>query len=420
MGQCPGGWLSGAAPVSDEIYALSTWDPDGPGPSPPRLLAAGVFQSSGGTPLNFVGSWDGVAWSPLGSGLSTTGEVICWPPSSGSTVAGSGVYVGGFFSTAGSSSVHGIARWDGTAWYPLDLGVGGISTSDVRAIGAFGSNLYVAGGFTTAGGTPANFIARWDGTAWHALPDERAGAAWVLTVIDGQLYAGGYFPDPGPFPPVAGVLRWTGQTWLNVGDNVPRDTVFALTRYRGQIIAGGSFENLPGDHIAAFDGTHWQPLGIGVSYDVRALCPFDPDGPGPMPELLIVGGHFALAGGQPSPGIAAWDGANWMPLGSGMNGAVKALAVYNNQLAVGGSFTTAGGQPSPYFALWGCPQPAPCYPNCDQSTTLPILNINDFVCFLNAFVAGSPYANCDNSTRAPTLNILDFICFLNKFAAGCS
>ncbi len=60
-----------------------------------------------------------------------------------------------------------------------------------------------------------------------------------------------------------------------------------------------------------------------------------------------------------------------------------------------------------------------CYPNCDNSTTPPVLNVLDFTCFLNKFAAGDPYANCDQSTVPPTLNVLDFTCFLNAFAAGC-
>jgi hypothetical protein len=61
-----------------------------------------------------------------------------------------------------------------------------------------------------------------------------------------------------------------------------------------------------------------------------------------------------------------------------------------------------------------------CYPNCDNSTTPPTINILDFTCFLNKFAAGDPYANCDHSTTPPVLNVLDFVCFLNAFAAGCS
>ena len=61
-----------------------------------------------------------------------------------------------------------------------------------------------------------------------------------------------------------------------------------------------------------------------------------------------------------------------------------------------------------------------CYANCDASTAAPILNANDFSCFMNRFAVGDPYANCDGSTLPPDLNINDFQCFLNAFAAGCS
>jgi hypothetical protein len=60
-----------------------------------------------------------------------------------------------------------------------------------------------------------------------------------------------------------------------------------------------------------------------------------------------------------------------------------------------------------------------CYANCDGSTTAPILNVQDFACFLNRFASADPYANCDHSTAPPVLNVQDFSCFLNAFAAGC-
>jgi hypothetical protein len=61
-----------------------------------------------------------------------------------------------------------------------------------------------------------------------------------------------------------------------------------------------------------------------------------------------------------------------------------------------------------------------CYPNCDESTTSPFLNVLDFNCFLNRFSSGDSYANCDESTIQPVLNVLDFNCFLNRFSQGCS
>jgi hypothetical protein len=86
------------------------------------------------------------------------------------------------------------------------------------------------------------------------------------------------------------------------------------------------------------------------------------------------------------------------------------------QIAATGYYgTNAAGS----HALILTPEPA-CYANCDNSTTPPILNVQDFSCYLNKFAAGDGYANCDHSTIAPALNVSDFVCFLNRFAAGCS
>ena len=57
-----------------------------------------------------------------------------------------------------------------------------------------------------------------------------------------------------------------------------------------------------------------------------------------------------------------------------------------------------------------------CYANCDESTSAPVLNVNDFVCFQTRFAAGDLYADCD---LGGTLNVNDFVCFQGAFAAGC-
>ena len=63
--------------------------------------------------------------------------------------------------------------------------------------------------------------------------------------------------------------------------------------------------------------------------------------------------------------------------------------------------------------------PSVCYANCDGSTQAPVLNVQDFTCFLQKYAAADFYANCDGSTQAPVLNVVDFTCFLQKFAGGC-
>jgi hypothetical protein len=74
------------------------------------------------------------------------------------------------------------------------------------------------------------------------------------------------------------------------------------------------------------------------------------------------------------------------------------------------------------------PLTPPCYANCDSSTTPPILNVEDFTCFVSKFAEGialppaqqlTHYANCDNGTTHPVLNVEDFTCFITRFAAGC-
>jgi hypothetical protein len=87
----------------------------------------------------------------------------------------------------------------------------------------------------------------------------------------------------------------------------------------------------------------------------------------------------------------------------------------------GSGYTSTGGSNGNFAILSLRTEPSqPCYPNCDGSTTEPILNVADFTCFLTKFAAGNAYANCDGSTVEPVLNVADFTCFLTKFAAGCS
>jgi hypothetical protein len=99
----------------------------------------------------------------------------------------------------------------------------------------------------------------------------------------------------------------------------------------------------------------------------------------------------------------------------------------DNPAALSGSYTSV---PVTYFT-WhppAPPPPPPCYANCDASIVAPVLNVEDFTCFINAFSNAQSltpsqqaqhYANCDQSTTAPVLNVEDFTCFINRFAQGC-
>ncbi len=322
--------------------------------------------------------------------------------------------IGGDFLHGGAASLNRIASFRAGQWIPLGVGVG----EYVNTMTVVGSDLVVGGQFFTAGGIPVQGLALWNGTTWRAFTDEHAAGPQVLANLGGTLYAGGLFLLPSG-PPLTSVLRWKNPAWVAPAPSQHNNEVWAFAQYRGQVVAGGAFTS-PGNHVSVFAGGAWQPLGLGVNGNVNALCVFDPDGPGPMSDLLIAAGNFSTAGGQPASGIAAWDGNAWSALGTGTTGQVRALTVWNNQLVVAGDFFSAGGLISPGMALWGCPQVPACYANCDASTRTPVLTANDFMCFINTFANSDPAANCDGSTTNPTLTANDFMCFINKFAAGCS
>src|SRR4051812_18799361 len=73
----------------------------------------------------------------------------------------------------------------------------------------------------------------------------------------------------------------------------------------------------------------WQ---LGLTGVVNTATVWDPDGPGPQLDLLVLGGDFHLAGETPVSNIAVWDGQSWSGLGAGFDKPVLSLAVLNNQL----------------------------------------------------------------------------------------
>jgi hypothetical protein len=165
------------------------------------------------------------------------------------------------------------------------------------------------------------------------------------------------------------LLRWTGDDWLplgatfgaGVGPSLSDLQVLDDGVHGPQIHAGGAFTSIGGfsmNRVARWDGNAWQPLGGGVSLvntspaEVRALAEYD-SGSGPR---IIVAGKFDLAGGVPCNRIAAWDGAVYTPLGTGMDGNVNTLCAFDDgsgpKLYVGGEFSHAGGVPARWIARW--------------------------------------------------------------------
>lgn len=149
-----------------------------------------------------------------------------------------------------------------------------------------------------------------------------------------------------------------GTTFTTVNASTAWDPDGAGPKPELLIVAGvfTTIGGVPANHIAAWDGMQWLPLGDGITDtmsnndwpEIATLTVYD--------GMLIVGGRFQTAGNVTVNNIAAWDGQQWLALGSGIDdstdGFMLSAAVYNNQLIVGGSFNQAGGVAVNNIAAW--------------------------------------------------------------------
>jgi hypothetical protein len=150
----------------------------------------------------------------VSGGDSITPEVDALEIVGGSLEAGGAMYVGGEFGQAGLVPAAGLARYTlAGGWESVggvSGGTGGALTSPgVSALKAAGSDLYVGGNFTTAGSGAANYIARYNTAngAWTTLGSGVDGKVLAISGTSEGLYLGGEFRHAGGLP-AGGFARW--------------------------------------------------------------------------------------------------------------------------------------------------------------------------------------------------------------------
>ena len=208
-------------------------------------------------------------------------------------------------------------------------------------------------------------------------------------------------------------------------------------------------------------GTQWMPdLGLaGANGYINATALWDPDGPGPAPEVVVVGGSFTLIGGVSANNIATYDpvsrtyasfgvgadntvdallavngdliaagwfsqiggvaigrvaryqGGTWLPVGSSnvtSLGPIRCLAAApNGDLIVGGSFTTIGGVPQLNIARWSGTAWSPMGTNTGEFRALAIRPNGEIFAGGN-FDNGSRFVRWTGSNWAPVGPPLNF------------
>lgn len=239
--------------------------------------------------------------------------------------------VGGVFTSVDDDSDDGtpgttaqnIARWDGTAWSAIGLGLDGrvrqlrYDAGAVQAFGDFPSHAvrFTAGAWQPLGnGTPApirrtvetseglvaasDLLQTWDGATWSYWGLGLSGEVVDLDIdpADGKVYVVGSFAGPPGARSANGLAVWDGQRWEPVGGGatfgaassvdregrfeelhpqavVAREGVIYVTGRSFSVVQPGGQELSVENAVARWDGQQWALLpGTLVDYLDGRTC----------------------------------------------------------------------------------------------------------------------------------------------------
>lgn len=165
-----------------------------------------------------------------------------------------------------------------------------------------------------------------------------------------QLVAGGLFTLAGTAS-CRGLARCDLATgvWTSLSSS-PFDAVTALAVLpTGQLVVAGWLQATAAEAVATYDGVSWQLLNSAGLAGILALH-VRPNGD------LLVAGTFGTSPSALPPGLARWNGANWVALGPGWTqtpATIRRVAeAPNGDLIVAGVFFDAASLPQDYVARW--------------------------------------------------------------------
>jgi trimeric autotransporter adhesin len=195
----------------------------------------------------------------------------------------------------------------------------------------------------------------WYGGFGGSSQDGLDGLVHCSIIFEGKLVVGGSFTSAGGST-VNHVAAWDGAGWAPLGDGFDA-SVYALEVHDGQLYAGGPFMNSGSttvNFLAVWNGTDWIDVDQGLNGVVYALISHD--------DYLWIGGSFdgTIADSYAACKVIRWDGADWVGAGATtgcLSGEILCFAVYQFPgeaavLAVGGSFNALGDNPCEGVAYW--------------------------------------------------------------------
>ncbi|MBO6513578.1 MAG: hypothetical protein JJ974_06415 [Phycisphaerales bacterium] len=399
---------------------------DGSGES---LFVVGSFTiAGGGSTGSQIARWDGTDWQSVGGGLQG-GYTNAVKAFQGDLIA-----AGYFDSADGVAGSAKLARWDGTAWNAMDaqssIFLNSMWDLEVYDDGSTGEQLYIAGNYGNLNGQAGlNHIAKWDGTTYSSVGGTIGGAV-PLIVLDlhqanlgagNALYAGGRFLTIGGTAAL-NVAQWDGSSWSDMDQGLSRTSGFAQVLHMtnwddgsGEALYIGGRFNLAGgspvsQNIAKWDGMSWSDMGSGFDGDVHELVVYD-DGSG---EALYALGNFSNSGSTPIAGVARWNGSDWEAVSTSVNGSIFTGIVYDagegEALIIGGGFSNINGTSSNRIVSY---LTASCPADLNNDG---VLDFFDISAYLAAYSSADPIADFNDDGL---FDFFDISAYLGAYSAGC-
>ena len=318
-----GNWSAVGAGLNNTVYSIMRTKDD-------SLVAVGVFRKSGDDTVNRIARLSGGTWgnlaaddsgiSPAVNATAASGSRPTYPGIYGSDIAGDDtIVVGGQFQYADDSTVNNVARWTGTGWKAMGLGL---------------QNSSLTNGYLVQDMIVGN-------DASHA--DDTAYADDTIFAVGGMQ---GACPDlacsnTGNTGPFVGVMQYrqTDDTWMRLspalfsGQPITGVYIDDTSTPDDTLIVGGEFTRIAGTaddsfgYIAAWsyaDDT-WHQLGTGnygFNGSVYGATVHPTTG-----DVYVVGVFTAMCTNKAcstttdiSDGVAKWDrqDGQWYSVGNGI------------------------------------------------------------------------------------------------------
>ena len=272
------------------------------------------------------------------------------------------LYIGGDFKLAGGKFCWGIARWNGTQWDSLGLGMKPVPPSNmfthIKKIVRYKNEIYVTGNFRDIGGKKISGLARWNGTDWNNVGGKlkRLGqtdlvVGYTMEVYNNELYVTGNFDTIGTTR-CTRIAKWDGLNWTNLGDGhhptCYQDGITAMTHYQGELYVAGNINcSFQPEPISKLVGNTWVDVGPGL---------FGGGWINEMKEFqgkLYIAGYFSSQSGNIDNNLISTDGISYFGTAGGvMPSNCLAVQEHKGELYAGGQIDFAGSQAIKRIGKW--------------------------------------------------------------------